>query len=85
MTKEDISTLVCRHIGEIAPEVDVPALNPCSRFRDQFDFDSVDFLNLALALEEELGITIPEGDYPRLATLDSCVAYLVEALAMNTE
>jgi acyl carrier protein len=85
MIKEDLSILVCRRIGEIAPEADMAALDPGCRFRDQFDFDSVDFLNLALALEEALGITIPEGDYPSLATLDSCVKYLAEALAMNTE
>lgn len=78
MKEEEIRELVCRRIGEIAPETDLSVLDPASRFRDQFDFDSVDFLNLALALQEDLGIAIPENEYPRLATLDSCVAYLLE-------
>lgn len=79
MKQEDIRDLVCRRIAEIAPEADLQSLDSGARFRDQFDFDSVDFLNLALALQQDLGIAIPEGDYPRLATLDSCVAYLAQA------
>jgi acyl carrier protein len=81
MKEEEIRDLVRRRIGEIAPEADMAALDPACRFRDQFDFDSIDFLNLALALQQDLGITIPENEYPRLATLDSCVAYLVESCA----
>jgi len=48
-------------------------------FRDQLDIDSVDFLNFVLALEQRLGRTIPQLDYPRLSTLDGCVAYLTGA------
>jgi hypothetical protein len=29
-----------------------------------------------IGLHKELGIDIPEKDYPQLATLDSCIAYL---------
>jgi acyl carrier protein len=35
----------------------------------------VDFLNLIIALHEELHIEFPERDYPRLATLNGCVRY----------
>ncbi len=76
MTQEDISGVLHRCLARIAPEVDLRSIDPALRFRDQFDFDSVDFLNLVMALQEALGIRIPEGDYPRLATLDSCADYL---------
>jgi len=65
----------------IAPEADLDGLQPGVGFRDQFDFDSVDFLNFALALEERLKVRIPEEDYPQLATLQSCVAYLEASTA----
>ena len=51
-------------------------LDPAARFRDQFDFDSVDFVNFAAGLQERLNVSIPEQDYPQLATLKSAVAYL---------
>jgi acyl carrier protein len=46
------------------------------RFRDQFDFDSVDFMNFAIALQERLQVTIPEKDFPQLASLVGCIAYV---------
>ena len=76
MTKEEISDVLRQRLAQIAPEADLQSIDTALRFRDQFDFDSVDFLNLALGLQEDLGIRIPEGDYPKLATLDGCVAYL---------
>ena len=65
----------------IAPEADTDRLDPKHSFRDQFDLDSVDYLNFVLGLEAAFGIRIPDADYPRLSTLASCVAYLERALA----
>ena len=50
MNKAAIKDFVLHTIRQIAPEADIENLNPDRRFRDQFDFDSVDFLNFALAL-----------------------------------
>jgi acyl carrier protein len=80
MTKENIRDILRQRLAQIAPEVDFQSIDPLLRFRDQFDFDSVDFLNLALGLQEDLSIRIPENDYPKLASLDSCVAYLQAAV-----
>ena len=63
-------------IGKIAPEADIENLDPAVRLRDQFDFDSVDFMNFAVALQEQLQVEIPEADYPQLATIEGCIAYL---------
>jgi hypothetical protein len=38
----------------------------------------MDVLNFVVALHTTLGVDIPEADYPKLATLDACVAYLEE-------
>ncbi len=61
---------------QVAPEADFGSLDPERRFRDQLDFDSVDFLNFALSLQERLGISIPEEDFPALGTLAGCLRYL---------
>jgi len=76
MTEEPIKAIILRLLGEIAPEADLTHLNPGKRFRDQFELDSVDFLNFAVGLQEEFKFPIPEDDFPRLATLDGCVEYL---------
>lgn len=80
MTDGELRETVLRVLGEIAPEADPAMLKPDVSFRDQLDIDSMDFLNFAIALHEELGVEIPEADYPKLATLDGCVEYLAAAI-----
>jgi acyl carrier protein len=60
----------------VAPEADLDAITPDKRLRDQLDIDSMDALNFLIAVDGELGISIPEADYPKLTTLDNIVAYL---------
>jgi acyl carrier protein len=60
----------------VAPDIEPDSINPAAEFRRQFDFDSMDFLNFVTALHQRFGIDIPEGDYPKLQTLDGCIDYL---------
>lgn len=53
-----------------------PRLAYCIETRDQLNVDSTDFLNFVIGLHKELKVEIPEADYPELATLNGCVAYL---------
>jgi len=76
LTEDQLKAVVLDIIGKIAPEADIANLDPADRLRNQFDFDSVDFVNFAVALQEQLNVEIPEQDYPRLATLKGCIAYL---------
>jgi len=76
LTEDEIKNTALDVIGKIAPEADIANLDPADRFRNQFDFDSVDFMNFAIGLQDRLKIQIPEQDYPQLATLDGCIAYL---------
>ncbi|KJS32848.1 MAG: acyl carrier protein [Desulfatitalea sp. BRH_c12] len=75
-TEDHIKKVALEIIGKIAPEADTANLDPANRLRDQFDFDSVDFMNFAVALQEHLQVEIPEEDYPQLATLNGCIVYL---------
>lgn len=68
--------LVLALLKKIAPEADLSALEPDVRFRDQFDFDSIDCLNLVMSIGKELQIDIPEADYPLLGSLNGCLSYL---------
>lgn len=76
MTKDEIRGVVLRALNQVAPEADLSKLKPNLRIRDQLDLDSMDLLNVVIALHKELHVEIPEADYSKLATLDGCVAYL---------
>jgi len=62
----------------IAPDIEGESIDGQVRFRDQFEFDSMDFLRFIMELHRLTGLDIPESDYPRLQALDSGVAYLRE-------
>jgi acyl carrier protein len=76
MTREELAKRILDLLTEIAPDVEAASVIPGIDFRDQFDFDSMDTLNFAIALHRELGVEVPEADYAQLASLDKCLAYL---------
>lgn len=79
MTREEIRKMVLRALGGVAPELDLAAIDPRAAIRDQYDLDSVDFLNLLVAIHAESGVDIPEVDYPKLSTLEDLIDYLAQA------
>lgn len=78
MTAAELRASVLEVLAEIAPEADPAALRGDRPLRDQVDLDSMDFLNLLVGVHQRTRVEIPEADYPKLATLDQLVAYLVE-------
>ena len=76
MTDDEIKALFLRELHKIAPEVDLNEIDSVIDLREQIDLDSMDILNLAIAIHEATGVDIPEADYPQMASLNSCVAYL---------
>ena len=83
MTREAIREAVVKALTSVAPEIQPSSLGPDEAFRQEFDLDSMDFLNFVLALHDRLGLDIPEADYARLATLDGAVAYLAAKIALS--
>jgi acyl carrier protein len=76
MTREELAKRILDLLTGIAPDVEAASVIPGIDFRDQFDFDSMDTLNFAIALHKELGVEVPEADYAQLASLEKCLAYL---------
>jgi acyl carrier protein len=76
MTATEIKSMICDVLSGIAPEADLSAVADDEDLREALDLDSMDFLNFVIALHERTGVDIPEGDYPRLRTLDGAIAYL---------
>lgn len=81
MTKEEVSQAIIDIINDILPEGDCSEVDPEVRLRDQLDLDSMDFLDIVMELRKQYGVEVPEADYPKLATLNSCIEYLGPKLA----
>ena len=77
MTDDDARELVRRVLHQVAPEADLDTVGLDETLQEALDLDSLDFLNFVVGLHQAAAIEIPERDYPQLATLEGCVAYLV--------
>lgn len=80
MTLEALANLVKQGLFDVAPDLAGEEIDPDIRFNDQFEFDSMDFLNFIAALHRKTGLDFPEKDYQHLTTLASAVDYLAEKL-----
>lgn len=85
MNQNEIRERVIKTLAGIVPELDAAALKPAVSLRDQLDIDSMDFLNLLIALHQEFGVDVPESDAGKLGTLDACVSYIEKALAQRVQ
>jgi acyl carrier protein len=80
MTLEEIKNVILEIILEIDEDANVDDLKADQALRDQLDLDSMDFLDIVMELRKRYKIQIPEADYPQLASLESCVNYLMPRL-----
>jgi len=71
-------------IADIAVDEDLSKLDDSIRLREQLDLDSMDFLDVVMELKKRYKIEVPTEDYPKLATLKSCIEYLGPRLSFSS-
>ncbi|MFO0633650.1 MAG: acyl carrier protein [Nannocystaceae bacterium] len=76
MTADTTKAAILGALGRITPESDLSGLRGDVPLRDQLEIDSMDFLNLLVAVATELGVEIPERDYGKVLALDGLVNYV---------
>lgn len=81
MNAEEVKKVVIDIIADVAPDEDVEAINAEESLRDQLDLDSMDFLDIVMELRKRHKVEVPSEDYPKLATLNSCVEYLTPKMS----
>ncbi|MDE3085303.1 MAG: acyl carrier protein [Acidobacteriota bacterium] len=81
MNDDEAREVVRAVLHEVAPEADLDTVGPGEALQEAFDLDSIDFLNFAEGIHERTGIEVHERDYPELATLSGCVAYLTKSVS----
>jgi acyl carrier protein len=84
MTKNEAIALLADALREIAPEVDVGGLDRDLPLQEVADLDSISFMALVTAIHDRAGIEIPVTDYPKLATMNSFVAYLMSVRRVDS-
>jgi len=76
MEQTEVRQKVFDIITDVALDEDLSNLDDSVALRDQLDLDSMDFLDIVMELKKRHQIEVPQEDYPELASMDSCVAYL---------
>ena len=69
-----------RVIAVVSDKLDVPAdeISADSRFVDDLNADSLDQVELIMALEDEYDLTLPDEDAQKLMTINDTVQYINE-------
>ena len=83
MTREQVRKAILDIISDIAPDEDIASIKDEEKLRDQFDLDSMDFLDIVMELRKRFNLEVPEKDYQELVSMASCVEYLSPRLKDN--
>ena len=76
MNAAEVRQVVIDILEDVALDEDLGTLKDDQPLRDQLDLDSMDFLDIVMELKKRHKVEVPQEDYPRLASMDSCVEYL---------
>jgi acyl carrier protein len=80
MNQRKLGESVARLILDIAPEASLELLSPDEDMREELDLDSIDFIRLLEAIDEEFRVNIPESDYAQVNTLQKLLDYIADQL-----
>jgi acyl carrier protein len=70
---EKVKKIIIDQLG-----VDEAEVTPEAKFIDDLGADSLDTVELVMALEEEFGIEIPDEDAEKIATVRDAINYIQE-------
>jgi len=76
MREAELKEIIFRELHNIAPEADPASLSPEENIREALDIDSYDFLQFLIAIDEAIGVEIPEADYEDVFTMGGLLNYL---------
>jgi acyl carrier protein len=72
-SEEKVKEIIVEQLGVSADQV-----KPEARFIDDLGADSLDTVELIMALEEEFGVEIPDEDAEKMITVGDALNYLKE-------
>ncbi|MBN2120363.1 MAG: acyl carrier protein [Candidatus Omnitrophica bacterium] len=78
--EEKVKSIIAEQLGVKSEEI-----KPESSFVDDLGADSLDTVELVMALEEEFGIEIPDEDAEKMGTVGEAIKYIDEKVKGKTE
>ncbi len=76
--QDRIKSIIAEQLG-VKPE----EVTPEASFIDDLGADSLDTVELIMALEEEFGVEIPDEDAEKMATVGDAIKYIQEKSAAS--
>ena len=73
--EEKVKSIIAEQLGVKSEEV-----TPGASFIDDLGADSLDTVELVMALEEEFGIEIPDEDAEKMTTVGDAIKYIEEKI-----
>lgn len=77
MDNNEIKALILEELSNIAPEIEADEVPDDQDMREALELDSMDFLNLVIAVSKRTQVTIPEADYAKVLTLNAMISYVM--------
>jgi len=77
VTREDIFKLIQGRLAELI-ECDVESIKLETRLEEDLEADSLDLVELAMSLEEELSLEIPDEELEGIRTVKDAVDFVAE-------
>ena len=80
MNKDELKNIIIEEILNIAPDIEKGEITMDGNIQTSLEIDSYDFLNILVALNERVGVEVPESDYAKVDTLQNMIDYFKERL-----
>ncbi|HEX9593457.1 MAG TPA: acyl carrier protein [bacterium] len=71
--EDKVKAIIAEQLG-----VDIEQVKPDTSFVDDLGADSLDTVELVMALEEEFGIEIPDEEAEKITTVQDAIDYVLE-------
>jgi acyl carrier protein len=76
MNSEILHQTIVVLLQQIAPDTTPSTLKLEENVRETLNIDSFDFLQFIIALNEKIGVEIPEEDYGKINTIQNAIEYI---------
>jgi acyl carrier protein len=84
VTRTDVFELVRGRLAELI-ECDLGDIKLETRLEEDLEADSLDLVELAMALEEELSLEIPDEELEGIRTVGDAVEFIAERVPIDEE
>jgi acyl carrier protein len=86
MDSAEIKKSIRDLIVEIGEDMDIEEekITDDAKFIEDMGFDSMALLEVLATMEKKFGVTIPESEFPNIATINQCVTTVEKYLAQKS-